>query len=66
MTQEEFIEYTGFQVELDKISETFRRSHQQRQGLLQRWEGILEQMHRKDHQIDEIFLGKLNQSIQSN
>jgi predicted nuclease with TOPRIM domain len=51
-TEEELIEYSGLQVELDKIAETFRRSHQQRQQLIQRWETILQQMQRKDNEID--------------
>jgi hypothetical protein len=51
-TDEEIIEYTGLQNELDKIAETFRRSHKQRQQLIKRWETILEQMQRKDQDID--------------
>lgn len=66
-TEEEIIEYTGFQVELDKIAETFRRSHKQRQQLIKRWETILEQMQRKDHNIDQfsiVYLSKLFKSIE--
>jgi len=55
-TEEEIIEYSGFQVELDKIAETFRRSHTQRQQLIKRWEIILEQMQRKDHDIDRLAI----------
>ncbi len=51
-TEEELIEYSGLQIELDKIADTFRRSHTQRQQLIKRWEIILEQMQRKDHDID--------------
>ena len=53
-TDEEMIEYHGLEIELDKIAENFRRSHMQRQQLIQRWETILEQMQRKDHNIDKL------------
>jgi len=55
-TEEELIEYSGLQIELDKIADTFRRSHTQRQQLIKRWETILQQMQRKDHDIDILAL----------
>lgn len=51
--EEGLIEYTGLQIELNRIAERFRRSYQHRQELLKRWEIILEQMQRKDQNIDQ-------------
>ncbi|CAF0888168.1 unnamed protein product [Rotaria sp. Silwood1] len=54
--EERRIEYYSLQVELDKIADTFRRSHMQRQQLIKRWETILEQMQRKDYDIDRLAI----------
>ena len=51
-TEDELIEYSISEIELDKIAEQFRRSYHQRQQLIKRWETILEQMQRKDYDID--------------
>ncbi|CAF1211887.1 unnamed protein product [Rotaria sordida] len=50
------IEYYSLQVELDKIADRFRRSYIQRQQLIKRWETILVQMQRKDHDIDRLAI----------
>jgi hypothetical protein len=55
-SEEEIIEFSSLQIELDKIAETFRRSHAQRQQLIKRWETILIQMQRKDHEIDTLAI----------
>jgi UDP-glucose:O-linked fucose beta-1,3-glucosyltransferase len=55
-TEEEIIEYSSREIELDKIADQFRRSHQQRQQLIKRWETILEQMQRKDYDIDTLAM----------
>ena len=55
-TEEERIEYSSLEVELDKIAATFRRSHKQRQQLIQQWERILVQMQRKDDDIDKLAI----------
>jgi hypothetical protein len=59
-TEEEIIEYSSFQVELDKIADTFRRSHLQRQQLIKRWETILLQLQRKDYDIDRLAMVNKN------
>ncbi|UJR21235.1 hypothetical protein I4U23_024330 [Adineta vaga] len=53
-TEEERLEYSSLEVELDKIAEGFRRSHYQRQQLIKQWETILTQMQRKDNDIDKL------------
>jgi UDP-glucose:O-linked fucose beta-1,3-glucosyltransferase len=55
-TEEELIEYSTMEIELDKIADQFRRSHHQRQQLIKRWETILEQMQRKDYNIDTLAM----------
>ncbi|CAD5118818.1 DgyrCDS7498 [Dimorphilus gyrociliatus] len=40
------------QVELDKTAEEFRRTHAERQELIQQWEHTIEQMQRRDHEMD--------------
>lgn len=40
------------QIELDKTAEDFRRAHIEREELLSQWENIVEQMLRRDHEMD--------------
>jgi predicted nuclease with TOPRIM domain len=47
--EEETLELSALQGELDRIAETFRRSYGQRQQLIIRWETIIDQMQQKDH-----------------
>jgi len=54
--EEELIEYSSHQVELDKIADRFRRSHKQRHQLIKQWEVILIQMQRKDYDIDKLAI----------
>ncbi|CAF4968752.1 unnamed protein product, partial [Rotaria socialis] len=56
VTEEGRLEYYSFQVELDKIADTFRRSYAHRQQLIQRWETMLVQMQRKDYDIDKLAM----------
>ena len=53
---DETVEYASLQIELNKIADTFRRSYVQRQQLIERWEAILVQMQRKDHDIDQLAI----------
>ena len=43
-------------LELDKVSEAFREAHQARQELLQQWETTIQQMQRRDAEIDDTSL----------
>lgn len=40
------------QIELDKIAEDFRKAHADRELLLSQWEGTIEQMQRRDKEMD--------------
>ncbi|RDD47548.1 Coiled-coil domain-containing protein 39 [Trichoplax sp. H2] len=50
------------QLEVDKVAEDFRRAHQQRQELLEQWQTTIEQMQRRDKDIEGINndLAKIN------
>jgi UDP-glucose:O-linked fucose beta-1,3-glucosyltransferase len=37
---------------LDKTAEDFRKAHQERQEIIQQWENTLEQMQRRDKEMD--------------
>ena len=39
-------------VELDKTAEEFRKTHKERQELIKQWEHIIEQMQKRDGDID--------------
>lgn len=41
-----------FQIELDKTAEDFRKAHQERQELIKQWENTIEQMQRRDKEMD--------------
>jgi len=40
------------QIELDKTAEDFRRAHMERQDLIEQWEHTIEQMQRRDSEMD--------------
>lgn len=40
------------QIELDKTAEDFRRAHLERQDLIEQWEHTIEQMQRRDKEMD--------------
>ncbi|XP_030072653.1 coiled-coil domain-containing protein 39 [Microcaecilia unicolor] len=52
----EFTETITAQIELDKAAEDFRRVHCERQELLNQWESMIEQMQRRDQEIDHCTL----------
>ena len=41
-----------FQLELDKTAEAFRKSHAERQEVLHQWEATIQQMQKRDHEMD--------------
>jgi hypothetical protein len=51
------------QLELDKTAEEFRKTHKERQDLIKQWENIIDQMQKRDNQIDASAQVKLNKPI---
>ncbi|XP_009960534.1 PREDICTED: coiled-coil domain-containing protein 39, partial [Leptosomus discolor] len=45
-------ETTTAQIELDKTAEDFRRVHKERQDVIRQWENAIQQMQKRDQQID--------------
>ncbi|KAM6443550.1 coiled-coil domain-containing protein 39 isoform 2-T2 [Liasis olivaceus] len=52
----ELTETLAAQIELDKTSEDFRRVHHERQDLIGQWENTIEQMQKRDQEIDNCAL----------
>ncbi|KAM8805207.1 coiled-coil domain-containing protein 39 [Eudromia elegans] len=52
----ELTETITAQIELDKTAEDFRRVHRERQEVIRQWENAIEQMQRRDQQIDHCAL----------
>lgn len=48
----ETIQTLTAQIELDKTAEEFRRAHSERQELIKQWEYTIEQMQRRDKEMD--------------
>ncbi|NXE09249.1 CCD39 protein, partial [Lophotis ruficrista] len=48
----ELTETITAQIELDKTAEDFRRVHRERQEVIKRWENAIQQMQKRDQQID--------------
>lgn len=42
------------QIELDKTAEEFRKAHSERQDLLRQWENTIEQMQKRDREMDQL------------
>lgn len=52
-----------FKVELDKTAEEFRKIHVERQDLLRQWENTIEQMQKRDRDMDQLALVSIFISI---
>jgi len=48
--------FCWFKIELDKTAEEFRKAHHDRQGLIRQWEVTIEQMQRRDREMDQAAL----------
>lgn len=47
-----YISVSSFQIELDKAAEEFRKAHAERQELIAQWEHTIEQMQKRDCDMD--------------
>ncbi|NXW89546.1 CCD39 protein, partial [Alopecoenas beccarii] len=52
----ELTETITAQIELDRTAEDFRRAHQERQEVIKQWENAIQQMQKRDEQIDHCAL----------
>ncbi|POI33462.1 hypothetical protein CIB84_002785 [Bambusicola thoracicus] len=61
----ELTETITAQMELDKTAEHFRRVHQERQEVIRQWETAIQQMQKRDQQIDHcaLLLAELKQEM---
>ncbi|XP_074860786.1 coiled-coil domain-containing protein 39 [Carettochelys insculpta] len=61
----ELTETISAQIELDKTAEDFRRVHHERQELIRQWESTIEQMQKRDQDIDHcaLLLAQVRQEI---
>ncbi|XP_016073580.1 PREDICTED: coiled-coil domain-containing protein 39 [Miniopterus natalensis] len=61
----ELTETLSAQLELDKAAQDFRRIHTERQELIKQWESTIEQMQKRDRDIDNcaLALAKIKQEV---
>ncbi|XP_061308434.1 coiled-coil domain-containing protein 39 isoform X2 [Pezoporus flaviventris] len=61
----ELTETITAQIELDKTAEDFRRVHQERQEVIRQWENAIQQMQKRDQQIDHcaLLIAEIKQEI---
>ncbi|NXS99050.1 CCD39 protein, partial [Jacana jacana] len=61
----ELTETITAQIELDKTAEDFRRVHQERQEVIGQWENAIQQMQKRDQQIDHcaLLIAEIKQEI---
>ncbi|XP_069720801.1 coiled-coil domain-containing protein 39 isoform X2 [Phaenicophaeus curvirostris] len=64
----ELTETTTAQIELDKTAEDFRRVHQERQEVTRQWENTIQQMQKRDQQIDHcaLLITEIKQEMRKN
>ncbi|XP_058151372.1 coiled-coil domain-containing protein 39 [Dasypus novemcinctus] len=56
LLENELIETLSAQLELDKAAQDFRKIHNERQELIKQWENTIEQMQKRDQDIDNCAL----------
>ncbi|XP_067851309.1 coiled-coil domain-containing protein 39 isoform X2 [Heptranchias perlo] len=61
----EMTETIASQMELDKTAHDFRRSHSERQELIRQWQNTIEQMQKRDQEMDKcaLLLAEVKQEI---
>ncbi|NWS09782.1 CCD39 protein, partial [Pachyramphus minor] len=61
----ELTETLTAQMELDRAAEDFRRVHQERQEVIRQWENAIQQMQKRDQQIDHcaLLIAEIKQDI---
>ena len=52
LVDDETLNTGTIQMELDKTAEEFRKTHKERQDLIKQWEQIIDQMQKRDNQIE--------------
>lgn len=52
LVDDETLKTMTVQVELDKTAEQFRKTHRERQEYIRQWEQIIDQMQKRDNQIE--------------
>ncbi|XP_069753232.1 coiled-coil domain-containing protein 39 [Narcine bancroftii] len=62
---DEMTETIAVQMELDKIAHDFRKSHSERQELIKQWQNTIEQMRKRDQDMDNcaLLLAEVKQEI---
>ncbi|NXH47369.1 CCD39 protein, partial [Dicaeum eximium] len=63
----ELTETMTAQMELDRAAEDFRRVHQERQEVIRQWENAIQQMQKRDQEIDQcaLLIAEVKQEIRN-
>lgn len=63
LVDDETLNTGTIQMELDKTAEEFRKTHKERQDLIKQWEQIIDQMQKRDNQIESSAQVNLNSNF---